>query len=205
MIRSKRKIFFNESAIYIRSDVEDKMGDKSFTVKSKKDINTLLDQNFGEEHSFDVEIKGYETETLFNDFSKCFHVIDAAGGLVKSKDGHYLFIKRFGIWDLPKGKLEKNENPRQGAVREVMEETGLSSLSLLDELPPTYHIYFRNDKRILKKTYWYSMIAPGEQLLSPQLAEDITEATWLPVSRAQNALKASYRSLRETLLPYITD
>ena len=35
--------------------------------------------------------------------------IQAAGGLVM-KDQQYLWIYRNGVWDLPKGKLEKDEN-----------------------------------------------------------------------------------------------
>src|ERR1700759_4462521 len=36
-------------------------------------------------------------------------VIKAAGGMVRNDDGNYLFIFRNGKWDLPKGKVEKDE------------------------------------------------------------------------------------------------
>ena len=35
--------------------------------------------------------------------------MEAAGGLVKHANGSYLFIYRNDKWDLPKGKIEKNE------------------------------------------------------------------------------------------------
>ena len=52
---------------------------------------------------------------------KLFDVEKAAGGLVL-KDEQFLMIYRLGKWDLPKGKLDKGENEKQGAVREVEEE-----------------------------------------------------------------------------------
>lgn len=51
-------------------------------------------------------------------------------------DGKYLFIKRSmvkrgkenflaGFWDIPGGSVEQGETPKQAAIREVGEETGL--------------------------------------------------------------------------------
>lgn len=54
------------------------------------------------------------------------------------KDGLYLVIKRSavkrgqpnvypGYWDIPGGSVEQGELPRDAAVRECLEETGLKS------------------------------------------------------------------------------
>jgi len=40
----------------------------------------------------------------------------------------FLVLRAYGYWDFPKGAVEKNETPRDGAVREVEEETGLTDL-----------------------------------------------------------------------------
>ena len=53
-----------------------------------------------------------------------FKVIRAAGGVV-DKEGKTLLIHRNGLWDLPKGKMERNEDIRSCALREVEEETGV--------------------------------------------------------------------------------
>ncbi|MFT4602413.1 MAG: 8-oxo-dGTP pyrophosphatase MutT (NUDIX family), partial [Arenicella sp.] len=58
-------------------------------------------------------------ESLKSEFEN-FKFIEAAGGLVEFK-GKFLFIKRNGLWDIPKGKLEKGESIEEGAVREIEE------------------------------------------------------------------------------------
>jgi hypothetical protein len=73
-------------------------------------------------------ISGTDFEKACSEFNSLFKKINAAGGIVKNNKGEYLFIKRLGLWDLPKGKLHKKESSRDGAIREVGEETGLTDL-----------------------------------------------------------------------------
>ena len=40
----------------------------------------------------------------------------------------YLLLRAFRYWDFPKGAVEAGEHPREAAVREVAEETGLAAL-----------------------------------------------------------------------------
>lgn len=56
-----------------------------------------------------------------------------AGCIVALKDGLVLAVPRRSgnQWGLPGGKVEKGETPRQAAIREMVEETGVS-------LDPTY-------------------------------------------------------------------
>jgi len=55
---------------------------------------------------------------------KKFIVLKAAGGLVINEKKELLFILRRGLWDLPKGKNDGNEDSKECALREVKEETG---------------------------------------------------------------------------------
>ena len=55
------------------------------------------------------------------------------GGVVL-KDNKILILKRHenekilpGMWELPSGKLEFNERPHEGVLREVKEETGIDA------------------------------------------------------------------------------
>lgn len=105
-------------------------------------------------------------------------VIEAAGGLVKNKDGKYLFIYRNGRWDLPKGKLEPKEKTREAAVREVEEECGLKVKKLNEKIAKTYHVYEIKGKPVLKISHWYAMEAKSNQKLVPQTEEGITEVKW---------------------------
>ena len=55
-----------------------------------------------------IHISSDPLKSIENWFSN-YELIDAAGGLVEN-NGNFLWIFRNGIWDLPKGKLEINEN-----------------------------------------------------------------------------------------------
>ncbi len=52
--------------------------------------------------------------------------------LIKDDSGNYLFIKRSeddsmpGVWEVPGGKMDYGEDPKDSLKREVMEEVGLS-------------------------------------------------------------------------------
>ena len=61
---------------------------------------------------------------LWEHFLKRFPLIQAAGGVVQHANSKILFIYRNNLWDMPKGRVEKNEIITDGALREVMEETG---------------------------------------------------------------------------------
>ena len=60
-------------------------------------------------------------EKMKASFFRHFHLIQAAGGLVKNKNEEILMIFRRGKWDLPKGKLDENETIKECAKREVEE------------------------------------------------------------------------------------
>jgi len=119
--------------------------------------------------------------------------------VVHNHEHRFLFIKRFGLWDLPKGKVEAGESFEEAALREVSEETGIHSLHILEPLPDTFHIYMEKAHHIIKCTHWYAMYAKGYQSLVPQINEQITEARWLNADESREAISTSYRSLKETL------
>ncbi len=138
------------------------------------------------------------------DFNSMFYRIEAAGGIVRNREGDYLFIKRLGVWDLPKGKLDNNESARKGALREVTEETGLNDLRISKQLFSTYHIYTdREGTEILKETYWFEMMNNTPQPLVPQLDEDITEVRWFRKDELEIPLKNTYASLQNLLEEYL--
>ena len=59
---------------------------------------------------------------------KLYQLVEAAGGVVFNQDQHVLWMYRLGKWDLPKGKLEKNEKFETAAVREVEEECNVKAV-----------------------------------------------------------------------------
>ncbi len=135
-----------------------------------------------------------EPERVWKAFQELYEVVPAAGGAVIN-DGRLLCIYRRGSWDLPKGKIDEGERQDAAALREVTEETGISQLKLVRELPTTYHTYLsRKYKRILKPTYWYEMHTTQENLV-PEAEEDIERAEWVAVDRLGDVRQAMYPSL----------
>lgn len=136
---------------------------------------------------------------LLEEFISLFWYVEAAGGMVCNNQGEYLFIHRFGKWDLPKGKIEKNETKPAAAIREVQEETGLIEVSIINELPSTFHIFDYKGKKVLKRTYWYTMQYSGNAEPKPQTEEEITAALWFSPDKINEIYKNTYASLRALL------
>ena len=133
-------------------------------------------------------------------FSKRYKFIKSAGGLVLNEQGKVLMIHRLGMWDLPKGKIEKSEFPGNAAAREIMEECGIGKLKIIKELPSTYHIYEMNGKKILKRTYWFLMSCDDDTKPVPQIEENIDEARWMSNSRMKRInSKNTYGSILDVL------
>ena len=119
-------------------------------------------------------------DKLWYYFLNMFKLIEAAGGLVRNlKTNHFLFIFRNKKWDLPKGRINKNEEVQKAAIREVEEETGVENLSIIKPLNTTFHIFKRNRKHRLKKTFWYLMETDYIGELTPETKEGIEKAIWI--------------------------
>lgn len=130
-----------------------------------------------------------------------FTAITAAGGVVCTPGNKILLIHRRGVWDLPKGKLDKSESISECAVREVIEETGLpNDISLGKEIHRSYHVYSFKGEHILKTTYWFGMKVSEEWPLQPQAEEDITEAIWLAKVKLPDILNETWPAIRDVLL-----
>ena len=128
--------------------------------------------------------------------------IEAAGGLVM-KDQQYLWIYRNDIWDLPKGKLEKNENFKIAAIREVQEECGLDrNLEIIKLLYTSFHTYIENSKSKIKRTNWFLMKYSGSDDLSPQIEEGIHRVEWLTLEESIEKSKESFKSIDEVWKTY---
>lgn len=147
-----------------------------------------------------VFISGKSIQSMLKDFCTMFQVIKASGGLVQNGKGEYLFIFRYGKWDLPKGKLELDEKIEDAAIREVSEETGISNLFLGEHISNTYHIYKQGGAIILKETNWFNMLYNGNEPLVPQKSEDISVAKWFAANHLDEILNNTYDTIREVLV-----
>lgn len=90
-------------------------------------------------------------------------------------------------WTLPKGKLEADETPEEGALREVEEETGLA-VEILRPMGCTAYVDRRGrDKVVL---YWVMKAVGGR--FTPN--HEVDNLRWLTVDEATEVL--SYRADR---------
>lgn len=87
--------------------------------------------------------------------------IRSAGGVVVLGNSILLLQKLNGDWILPKGKLRKQEEAKEAAVREVFEETRIKSF-IEDKIGETSY-RFRNcwsDEQVIEKNVeWFLMTA----------------------------------------------
>ena len=199
-------VFLNDRAVTICQDIKFASVSKNI-ILNFTDKSSLIKayKNFYDNSEYmNLIIKtGENFEEVCLAFNSMFRRIEAAGGIVRNPKQEYLFIKRLGKWDLPKGKLHKAEPKQDGALREVMEETGLNSLSVTKRLSSTFHIYTdRKGREILKETYWFEMMCKEDQNLIPQLEEDITEVRWFSPADLDIPVQNTYASLRYLLENY---
>jgi dATP pyrophosphohydrolase len=113
--------------------------------------------------------------------------------IVHSDDGHVLLLKRsqpFEFWQSVTGSLEPGESHADAALREVREETGLSSGGVLS--------YSGINRQFAIDTRWVNRFPPGAveniefewrfrvaQPVDIQLCDDEhSEFAWLPLDEA---------------------
>ena len=87
--------------------------------------------------------------------------VEAAGGVVVGDDGRVLLVHRprYDDWTLPKGKLDPGESFAEAALREVLEETGLSC-TLGRELAATEYRDSKDRAKVVR--YWEMEVEGGE-------------------------------------------
>ena len=194
------KIYFNEGSIIITDSPQALRGIPNLYYigddELQKSFNILMtNDTFGKAMTFGLMCP--EPQETFLQFADNYTVIQAAGGLVFNKKNQLLSIKRNGIWDLPKGKIEKHEDQRAAALREVMEETGINRINISDKIGETYHAYFEDEAVLLKETHWYKMNCHSDVNLKPQETEGITEVKFEDIEWFHSDEFKSYSSIHD--------
>ena len=189
----KYKVFLEEKVIYF-TNIE-LIGINNIRNTRVNDYQSLFNE-IELENQF---LSNNPQRDLFNFFQN-FKFIEAAGGIVQHEN-EFLFIQRNGFWDIPKGKMEKNESPEMSAIREIQEECGLTGdLEIQKKLIDTYHTYKFKNKSVLKKTHWYLLDYMGDLATRPQLEEGITEVVWFNKSQFGQIKACTYASIHSVLL-----
>ena len=200
------KIFYNDRVVILTSKITktfEKNEGLFYKYQKKEDLVEILNAFANFTHHQTLYVLHDNTDELFKEVKKGFAIVEAAGGVVRRKDGKLLAIFRRGKWDLPKGKVEKGEFYKQTALREVQEECGLSKIEIGKRLEDTYHTYSEKGRTILKRTIWYEMLLTDDEETVPQTEEDITEVKWFDYQSVGDIMKNTYESLKDTIIALI--
>ena len=202
------KVFLNEKKLIIAppGNITLNKPSANFTLHCTKNEIENWFETVVSSPELEVLVTHPVPENWFEMFQSLFILVPAAGGVVR-KNSTILFIFRNGKWDLPKGKIDKGENARQAALREVEEECGISGHTIFKKLPSTFHIYQSPYKKnlgkwIFKQTFWYEMNYAGEENGSPELNEGITRVEWFEKNKLATVLENTYENLKEIISIY---
>lgn len=196
------KVFFNDRTVFFGDDFSRafvKHKGLFYKYDNFHELNELVGLFDSLNQITNLYIFHEDILMLFEEFKACFKVIEAGGGVVLNDRGEFLVIRRNGIWDLPKGKLDKGEDFQMAALREVEEETGLHGLHLVDPLMSTYHTYTLKRERVLKKTKWFEMLYRGSVEPVLQAEEGITDYRWATPCETGFIRENSYASILDVL------
>lgn len=194
------RIYFEKRCIVVCTPDEATLADPNsieFHPGGKLDIPALVGLFEASPTLGKIYIPTEDVEGSYRRVCAEFKEVNAAGGLVCNRRGDYLLIRRYELWDLPKGHQEKDEPIETTALREVQEETGVDKLQLRDLICITDHVYLRAGKWHLKHTWWYDMLYTDPVNLTPQREEAISIAAWVARSSLPPYLKNTYPSIAE--------
>lgn len=196
------KIYFNNKFIVFEgSETQSPTNQhlKTYKDDNNKDLKTLIFNFIETDEQENIKVIVDKNINVVEVLKKHFYYIEAAGGFIE-KENKYLFIHRFGRWDLPKGKLEKKESIEAAAVRECEEECDVKDLSIIKQLSSTFHIYAYKDGYALKQTYWFKMHTDYSGKLNPQLEESIDEVKWFSsVEIKQTVMTDTYHTIVDVI------
>jgi 8-oxo-dGTP pyrophosphatase MutT (NUDIX family) len=118
----------------------------------------------------------------------------AGGVLVRSIRGrpHVAAIRPQGktdVWALPKGRIDPGESAAETAVREVLEETGVTG-HLVEKLGDVRYVYTWDGERIFKVVSFFLLRAGRGRLgaIDEAMRIEVAETRWLPLDAAPRLL-----------------
>lgn len=204
-----KKVYYNSRFLLLTKGDIQPTGNQLIvdTINLSKDLlNERIEKFIQQNDGPDLILKCVNVNSLFEELKTQFKYIEAAGGLIEQNNppggrtGKYLFIYRLDKWDLPKGKIDKGESPKQAAIRECEEECAITGLEIIKELPSTYHIYPYKERFALKTTYWFLMKSNFKGNLIPQTEENIEKAEWLDKNTIKKEVtKNTYPSILDLI------
>lgn len=200
------RLFCNDRCLKANNFCENLLSVDNKEIRDADDlVLKILDWLYDESQTF-LDFGDVDGENLAYAIKTVFRQAPAAGGVVII-DNQFVAIERNGIPDLPKGHIERGESPEVAAIREVEEETGITDLEIVKELPATWHCYLLNNQWTLKKTSWYLMTTSSGMKNMPQTEEGISKVYLVnkdTIKSFEDKTFASLKTLIPSVLPVIS-
>ncbi|MBO4574332.1 MAG: NUDIX domain-containing protein [Bacteroidales bacterium] len=195
------RLFCNDRCLKANNFCEDLLSVDNKEIRNSDDIvYKILDWLYDESQPC-LDLGNVDGKDLAYAIKTVFRQAPAAGGVVII-DNQFVAIERNGIPDLPKGHIEKGESPEVAALREVEEETGITDLEIINELPSTWHCYLLNNQWTIKKTSWFLMRTGSGMKNIPQTEEGISKVYLVDNNGIKDFEDETFASLK-TLVPFI--
>lgn len=122
----------------------------------------------------------------------------SAGAVIfrKNKEIKYLLLHyEAGHWDFPKGHIEEKETELDTINREVKEETGITSISIINGFKEEITYFFKqNDELISKEVVFYLAKTEKEQV---NISFEHIGYIWLPYNKAME--KLTFKNAKDIL------
>jgi len=103
-----------------------------------------------------------------------------AGAVVFNKDKIALVHDVFGYWTLPKGRLQPDEDERDGAQRAVMTELGLADLTLDKKICENQYVAHDPETGPVRRRVVYFLGSSSQNELKLKVSGGLVEAQWFP-------------------------
>jgi mRNA-decapping enzyme subunit 2 len=119
--------------------------------------------------------KGGTASFMSHKFCEYKQTVPVCGGILFSKDmTKVLMVKNLGSnnWVFPRGKIEKNEDEVECALREVFEETGFDASPHLTE----HRVVLKESRRMT--TYIVFCGIPENTIFCPRTRKEISAVCW---------------------------
>ena len=111
--------------------------------------------------------------------------LTSAGVAVLNESGALLILRCYKYWDLPKGGLEKGEDPFDAAVRELGEEAGIKNASYLEVEPLDVSYQLKSNKKTKTIRVYFAQVADDTEVT---ISNEHHDFLWVPLEAAKAIL-----------------
>jgi bis(5'-nucleosidyl)-tetraphosphatase len=119
--------------------------------------------------------------------------------LFRNESGEKLFLLLHypsGHWDFIKGKIEKNESPKEAALREAREETGITDIELIDGYEERIQYVFQHEQKTIQKEVVFFLAKT--RTTDVVISNEHLDFVWLKFDEALNRI--TYQNAKNLLL-----